>query len=58
MFIYWPKLGGFQHNINIWGHFWSKLGYLTPGVPIYRVPPNCYAIDIKDIVLTNDQGLT
>ena len=27
----------------------SKFGYLTPEVPIYRVPPNCYAIHIEDI---------
>ena len=36
--------------ISIFGViFLSKFGYLTPGVPIHRVPPNCYAIYIEDI---------
>ena len=43
------QLGGFLHNINIRGHFWPKFAFLTPGVPIYRIPINCYAIDIEDI---------
>ena len=24
------KLGIYLHNTRIWGHFWSKYGYLTP----------------------------
>ena len=24
------ELGGFLHNINSWGHFWPKFGFLTP----------------------------
>ena len=43
------ELGGFLHNINILGHFWPKFGFLTPGVPIYRVPLNSNAIYIEDI---------
>ena len=38
-----------MHNINILGHFWPKFGVLTPGVPIYWVPLNCYAVDFEDI---------
>ena len=26
----WFKLRSYQQNPNIWGHFWSKYGYLTP----------------------------
>ena len=29
--------------------FWSKVGYLTPGVPIYRAASNCHSIYIEDI---------
>ena len=29
--------------------FLSKLGYLTPRMPIYRAAPNRYAIHIEDI---------
>jgi hypothetical protein len=47
--IKWSKLGGFLHNINARGNFWSKIGFLTPGVPIFRVTLNCHAIDIEDI---------
>ena len=28
--IKWSKLGSYLHNTNIWVHFWSKIGYLTP----------------------------
>jgi hypothetical protein len=28
--IKWFKMGSYLHNTNIWGHFWSKFGYLTP----------------------------
>jgi hypothetical protein len=28
--IKWSKLGSYLHNTNIWHHFWSKFGYLTP----------------------------
>jgi len=24
------QLEGFLHNINIWGYFWPKFGFLTP----------------------------
>ena len=47
--IYWFKLWGLWHNINIRGHFWSKFGYLTPGEPICRVPATCYPINVEDI---------
>ena len=43
------QLVGFLHNINIWGYFWPKFGFLTPWVPIYRFPLNCYAVDYEDI---------
>ena len=43
------QLGGFLHNINIWDHFWPKFGVKPPGVPIYMVPLNCYAVDYEDI---------
>ena len=35
------------------GHIRSKFGYLPPppGVPIYRVPLKCYAVDYEDIAL-------
>ena len=33
--IQWFKLGIYLHTTHIWGHLWSKFGYLTPGVPIY-----------------------
>ena len=29
--IKWSKWGRYLDNINIWGHFWSKCGHLTPG---------------------------
>ena len=29
--------------------FGQNLGGLPPGVPIYRVPFNCYAVDYEDI---------
>ena len=36
--------------ITIFGdHFRLKFGFLTPGVPIYRVPLNSNAIYIEDI---------
>jgi hypothetical protein len=28
--IKWSKFGSYLHNTNIWHHFWSKFGYLTP----------------------------
>ena len=31
------------------GHFGQKWGIWHPGVPLYRVPPNYYAIDIDNI---------
>ncbi len=38
-YIKWSKLGSYFHNTNIWGHFWSKFGYLTPrGDHIYGYP--------------------
>jgi hypothetical protein len=45
----WSKLGSYLHNTNIWGHFWSQFGYLTPGVTIYRVIPHCFAINFEEI---------
>ena len=44
-----PNWEDFLHNINASGNFWSKFGFLTPGVPIYKVTLNCHAIDIEDI---------
>ena len=38
--IKWPKLGNYLHNTNIWVHFWSTFGYLTPEVTIYRITPD------------------
>ncbi len=29
------------------GRFWSKFGYLTPGVPIYRITLHCFAINFE-----------
>ena len=26
----WSKYGSYLDNSNVWGHFWSKYGYLTP----------------------------
>ena len=46
------QTGKILAKYQFWGHFWSTLGYLTPGVPIYRAASNCYAINIED------QGLT
>jgi hypothetical protein len=34
------KLQIYLHNSNIWPHFWSIFGYLTPGVTIYRGTPH------------------
>jgi hypothetical protein len=45
------QYGGFMHNINVLGYFWPKFGFLTPWVPIYRVPLNWYAVDYEDIAL-------
>ena len=45
------QLEAFLHNINIWGYFWPKFGVLTPWVPIYRVPLNCYVVDYEDIAI-------
>ena len=45
------QLGGFLHNINIWRHFGQNLCFWPPGVPIYRVPLNCYAVDYEDIAI-------
>ena len=36
-------------NIDICGNFWQKIGFLTPWVPIFRVPLNCYAVDHEDM---------
>ena len=43
------QLVGFLHNINIWGYFWPKLGFLTPWGAHFLGSPNSYAIDIEDI---------
>jgi hypothetical protein len=47
--IKWSKLGSYLHNTNIWGHFWSKCGYLTPRVTIYMVTPHCFAINFEEM---------
>ena len=44
-----PNWEDFLHDINIWGHFLPKFGFLTPGAPIYSVPLNCYAAEYEDI---------
>ena len=45
----WSKLGSYLHNTNIWGHFWSKFGNLTPrGDHIYEYP-HCFAINFEEI---------
>ena len=40
--IKWPKFGSCLHNNNIWAHFWSKSGYLTFRVTIYKVTRYCF----------------
>ena len=50
-----PKYEDF--NINFCGHFRSKKLFLTPWVPIYRVPPNPYAIDIENIASEFDPNV-
>ncbi len=41
--------GSYLHNTNIWGHFWSKTGYLAPcGAHIWSYP-HCYAIHFEEI---------
>ena len=39
----------FQHDFDIWGHFWSKLVYLSPHGSHLCGSPNCYAFDVEDI---------
>ena len=48
------QTGNIYYNVNIFGLFWSKLGYLTSWAPIYRDAPSYYAIDIEDIALWFD----
>ena len=43
------QLGGFLHNINIWGHFWPKFVFLTPWGAHLWGPLNCYGVDYEDI---------
>ena len=43
------QLVGFLHNINISGHFWPKLGFLTPSDAHFLGSPQLLAIDIEDI---------
>ena len=44
------QTGNIYYNVNIFGLFWSKLGYLTSWAPIYRVALSCYATGIGDIL--------
>jgi hypothetical protein len=43
------KLGSYLHNPHIWHSFWSKFGYLTLGVTIYRVTSYYFAINFEKI---------
>ncbi len=44
------KIGSFFSRLSIFGViFGQKLGFWPPGVPIYRVSLNCYAVDYEDI---------
>jgi hypothetical protein len=49
--IKWSKLGSYLHNTNIWHHYWSNFGHLTPGpgVTIYMFNPYCVAIHFEEI---------